>query len=125
LRQVDEFVAEQSLQDISPLLRAGALVAQSPQDFEDIPELSEDDKVVLRREVTHKWSQPRALYFTIILCSVGAAVQGWDQTGSNGANLSFPQAFGIAAPEGTPNYERDRWLVGLINSAPYIASAFL
>jgi MFS family permease len=51
--------------------------------------------------------------------------RGWDQTGSNGANLSFPQEFGIGAEKGHPNFERDRWLVGLINSGPYIASAFL
>lgn len=33
---------------------------------------------------------------------------------SNGANLSFPEAFGIADNE---------WLIGLINGAPYLASA--
>jgi hypothetical protein len=59
------------------------------------------------------------LYFTIALCSIGAAVQGWDQTGSNGANLSFPTEFGIA---GTG---RDTWLVGIVNAAPYLASAGL
>lgn len=66
------------------------------------------------------------MYFTVILCSVGAAVQGWDQTGSNGANLSFPDEFGIPASDPTaPNYERNLWIVGLVNAAPYIASAFL
>jgi MFS family permease len=63
---------------------------------------------------------------TVILCSVGAAVQGWDQTGSNGANLSFPVAFGIDDSDPTnPRYEHNLWLVGLINAGPYIASAFL
>jgi MFS family permease len=58
-------------------------------------------------------------------------VQGWDQTGSNGANLSFPLAFGIPDGEflqdGSPNpdAETNLWLVGVINAAPYIASAFL
>ena len=41
--------------------------------------------------VADRWKQPFILYFTVFLCSLGAAVQGWDQTGSNGANLSFPQ----------------------------------
>lgn len=49
----------------------------------------------------------------------------WDQTGSNGANLSFPAAFGIAAKVGEANYVRDGWLVGVVNSAPYISSAVL
>jgi hypothetical protein len=35
---------------------------------------------------------------------------------SNGANLSFPEAFGIAD---------NKWLIGLINGAPYLASAAL
>lgn len=39
------------------------------------------------------------MYFTAILCSIGAAVQGWDRTGSNGANLSFPQEFNISDAE--------------------------
>jgi len=67
-----------------------------------------------------KWHQPWALYVTIITCSVGAAVQGWDQEGSNGANLSFPEQFGIG---GTSDH--DVLLVGLVNAAPYIGSAFL
>lgn len=53
--------------------------------------------------------------------------RGWDQTGSNGANLSFPQEFGIGHGEtpGHPNQDRDNWLVGLVNAAPYIGSAFM
>ena len=58
--------------------------------------------------------------------------RGWDQTGSNGANLSFPVAFGISDSKTledgvtpNPHYEKNLWLVGLINAAPYIASAFL
>ncbi|KAK4937616.1 hypothetical protein LTR28_009784, partial [Elasticomyces elasticus] len=74
---------------------------------------------------------PKLLYFTIILCSIGAAVQGWDQTGSNGANLSFPDALGIPIenkfPDGTvnPAAARNQWLQGVINAGPYIASAFI
>lgn len=46
---------------------------------------------------------------------------------SNGANLSFPVYFGIGNGDtpGAPNQIRDQWLVGLINAAPYIGSAFL
>ena len=112
--------------DIVPLMRKGALVAQDPPSFESIEELDHVERAALRDEVLHRWRQPKSLYFTVILCSVGAAVQGWDQTGSNGANLSFPKAFGIGNGDtpGAPNQDRDNWLVGLINAAPYIASAF-
>ncbi|KAF8527257.1 hypothetical protein JB92DRAFT_2868261 [Gautieria morchelliformis] len=122
MADVDKFAQEQNMTDISFLLRKGALVAQNPPAFESIEGLDENEREALRNEVVHKWSQPRALYLTVILCSVGAAVQGWDQTGSNGANLSFPLEFGIGATTG-PNVDRDNWLVGLVNSAPYIASA--
>jgi hypothetical protein len=46
-----------------------------------------------------------------------ADFRGWDQTGSNGANLSFPQAFNIAQTPGDPNNSRNDWIVGVINAA--------
>ncbi|GME57125.1 putative sugar transporter protein [Neofusicoccum parvum] len=131
--QVEEFAKEHNMTDRLDLLQRGALVAQDPAEFESVPGLTEEEKDALRNEVTHKWRQPKALYFTVILCSIGAAVQGWDQTGSNGANLSFPQAFGISDAEylddaetiPNPDYATNLWLVGIINAAPYLASAFL
>ncbi|KAB8288178.1 hypothetical protein EYC80_010184 [Monilinia laxa] len=127
LRDVGEFAQTYGLTDILPLLEKGALVAADPENFESVEKLDEEDKVALRYEVAHRWSHPRTLYLTIITCSIGAAVQGWDQTGSNGANLSFPQEFGIGEGENkaSPHYDRDNWLVGLVNAAPYIGSAFL
>lgn len=109
--------------DALPLLRKGALVAQDPANYEDIDgaeKLDELEVEALRNEVLHKWKQPLALYVTIITCSIGAAVQGWDQTGSNGANLSFPIEFGIGSSS-----NKDSLLVGLVNSGPYVGSAFL
>jgi hypothetical protein len=110
--------------DIIPLLRKGALVAQEPSSYEDISgseALDNDEKVALKNEILYKWRVPMLLYLTIATCSIGAAVQGWDQTGSNGANLSFPAVFGI----GDPQSERDTFLVGLINAAPYLGSCFI
>ncbi|SJL08512.1 uncharacterized protein ARMOST_11876 [Armillaria ostoyae] len=78
--------------------------------------LDEADREAIRREKTHKWSQPKDLYMTVIICSLAAAVQGWDQTGSNGANLSFPTEFGIPTNDGAPNREHNEWIVGTINA---------
>lgn len=61
--------------EIAPLLQRGALVAQDPANFEKLDELSQEEREALRNETLHKWRQPRALYLTVILCSVGAAVQ--------------------------------------------------
>lgn len=133
LKNVEEFAANHDLNDILPLLTKGALVAQSPRGFEEIPELDEADRTCLREEVTRRWNHPWILYFTIVLNSVAAAIQGWDQEGSNGANLDFPTDFGI--PNGeyldaaktikNPKAADNSWLVGFINACPYIAIAFL
>jgi len=75
LARVDEFAEEQGLTDIVPLLRKGALVAQDPTIFESIEDLELTELEALRNETLHKWRQPKALYMTVILCSVGACVQ--------------------------------------------------
>ena len=82
LQDVDNFAKQNGLADILPLLRKGALVAQRPRDFETMTELDETEKETLRREVTHRWRHPWTLYYTIILNSIAAAIQGWDQTGT-------------------------------------------
>lgn len=107
--QVNAFCREYGFQDKEDIFFRGALAAQNPVEYEDIPELTDDDKYWLRREVTNRWHLPKALYYTIALCSLGSAIQGWDNTGANGANLSFPKEFGI---------ENNGWLVGVINSGP-------
>ncbi|KAF2152420.1 hypothetical protein K461DRAFT_256293 [Myriangium duriaei CBS 260.36] len=129
--KIDQFAQEAELTEIGDLLYKGALVGQKPAEFEEIHELDDTEKQAIRDEVQRKWHQPRSMYFTVILCSIGAAVQGWDQEGSNGANLSFPQALNIPdagdAYDALPTSIQDRntWLVGLINSGPYIGAAFI
>lgn len=121
MAQVEGFASEKGLTEYTDALKKGALVAQNPDTFENIggdQKLTKDEVDALKLEVTNKWRVPKILYMTIIVCSIGAAVQGWDQEGSNGANLSFPQALGI---DETTTY--GIYLVGLINAAPYIGSA--
>ncbi|KAH8925840.1 hypothetical protein BT69DRAFT_1348453 [Atractiella rhizophila] len=120
LKDVDEFAREKGLEGHIEILRKGAILAQRPLDYDNIEELNAEDRKVIHHELTHKWSHPLTLYVTIFLCSVGAATQGWDQTGSNGANLSFPQEFGIPEDASAKN----QWIVGIVNAAPYLGSAF-
>jgi hypothetical protein len=89
--KVDTFCETWGFQNKCEIFQKGALVAQNPTAFEELSELAEEDKYHIRREITHKWHLPKDLYFAIALCSLGSAVQGWDNTGANGANLSFPQ----------------------------------
>lgn len=122
MQDVENYAKEHNLEDILPLLRKGALAAQNPAGIDHIPELDETDRAFLHAEITHKWRQPKILYFTIILNSIAAAIQGWDQTGSNGANLSFPTYFGIPTDEplcSEPGQgygcDTNQWLVRLLS----------
>nr|CBS32716.1 hexose transporter [Colletotrichum graminicola] len=121
MRDVEVFCRDHGLQEEIAVFRKGALVAQDPENYENIggaEALDEAEIKALREEVTHKWRLPKKLYLTIITCSIGAAVQGWDQTGTNGANIFFPAEYGIES-----NSTRDRLILGLVNAGPYIGSA--
>ncbi|KAL2202262.1 hypothetical protein CC79DRAFT_1373887 [Sarocladium strictum] len=121
LARVDDFIRQKDLGEWRDVIRKGALVAQDPTGYEDITgdeALDETEINALRDEVLHKWRTNKTLLLTIVTCSIGAAVQGWDQTGSNGANLDFPRVFGIHGSS-----IRDKMLVGLVNAAPYIGTA--
>lgn len=82
MADVEAYANKFDLNHILPLLKKGALAAQNPKNFENIEELDEDDRQALRNEITHRWKHPWALYFTIILNSIAAAIQGWDQEGA-------------------------------------------
>ena len=56
--------------------RKGACLAQDPQKFASVRDLTGQEKEVLNKEITNRWSQPKLLYLVIILCSTCAAVQG-------------------------------------------------
>jgi len=64
LSDVDRFCAETGLTEHNDVFRRGALVAQRPEEYEEISELTEDDLFWLRKSTASKWSHPRTLYFT-------------------------------------------------------------
>ena len=57
LSNVADFCAKHGLSDKLPVFEKGALVAQSPNDFDDIAELDEDDRYHLRREITRSFAR--------------------------------------------------------------------
>ncbi|KAK4223956.1 hypothetical protein QBC38DRAFT_502679 [Podospora fimiseda] len=123
MSRVEQFAHEKNLTEHLPLLRKGALVAQNPDDidnFKGAEALTQEEKDALHFEIEHKWRMPTKLFLTIATCSIGAAVQGWDQTGTNGANIFFPDIYGIG-----DSSTRSKILLGLVNAGPYIGSAFI
>lgn len=119
LADATEFCQTHGLAEHTDLFRRAALVARDAINFETVASLQEDELAALIYEREHKWHGPVTMWYSIILCAVGAATQGWDQTGSNGANLSFPEEFGIA---GTGN---DEWIVGLVNSVIFLSAGLV
>ncbi|KAM0707090.1 hypothetical protein Q7P35_006421 [Cladosporium inversicolor] len=114
-----QFAEENDMAEHAELFGNAALVARDQSRFEELGSLSEPERAALIYERDHKWHGPKMLWYSIALCAVGAATQGWDQTGSNGANLSFPQEFGI---DGTG---RDSWIVGLVNSIIFLTAGLI
>jgi hypothetical protein len=45
-----------------------------------------------------------------------------DETVINGAQLFYPDQFGI--PQTTGKADRNTWILGLVNSAPYVRSFY-
>ncbi|KAH8811761.1 MFS sugar transporter [Xylogone sp. PMI_703] len=118
----EEYARKYQLGDAEDIraFRLGAILAQDPNK-PDAEGLESFERDILHKEITNKWSQPRLLYLVIVLCSTCAAVQGMDETVVNGAQIFYGSQFGI----GDKNSDRDSWLLGLLNSAPYLCCAFI
>ncbi|EEP77488.1 conserved hypothetical protein [Uncinocarpus reesii 1704] len=134
LRDVEEFAIEKGLTDILDDLKNGALISQDPKSFEQLDDLSETERELLRREKTHRWHQPFMMYFMTsqwtspacakwgeeltnfpVLCAGSAIVQGMDQTAVNGAQEFYFAEFNVT----------NVWQQGLLNGAPYLCSAVI
>ncbi|KAJ8121199.1 hypothetical protein ONZ43_g2288 [Nemania bipapillata] len=101
--------------------RLGAMIAGNMNKYDTIDGLTDREREVLDKEITHKWSNPSMLYAVITICSLCAAVQGMDETVVNGAQIFYKDQFGI----GDASSQRDSWLLGLVNAAPYIGCALI
>ncbi|CVK92243.1 related to myo-inositol transport protein ITR1 [Fusarium proliferatum] len=112
------FAESNGMSEHVDLFGRAALIARDPDSFESV-DLLDDERAALIYERDHKWHGSKMLWYSIGLCAVGAATQGWDQTGANGANLSFPKEFGIDG-EG-----RDEWIVGIINSIIFLTAGLI
>jgi hypothetical protein len=93
ISDVDRFVDEKGLYEYRETFRKGAMMARVGQrtgGFEQLTNITEADKDLLRHEEQHRWHQPLMLYFLVVLCAGSAIVQGMDQTAVNGAQVGYP-----------------------------------
>lgn len=119
LKDVEKFCRDYDMMDIVETVKKGALVAQAPTKFREIEELSDEDVAILEHEKSHKWSQPFMLYWLTVMCAMGAATQGMDETCNAGAVAFYPDQLGITS---LPNAV---WIKGLVVGAPYLACAVI
>lgn len=101
------------------LFGRAAAVARNPGEFNSMKFLSEEEKIALNNEATHKWHIPPKLVAVIALGSMAAAVQGMDESVVNGATLFYPTAMGI------PDMKNSDLIEGLVNGAPYLCCAIV
>ncbi|KAK5044803.1 hypothetical protein LTR84_010459 [Exophiala bonariae] len=140
---LNDFLTATGLRDYEHYFTKGMFLAQNPAAFdqprEDGLHLTQEEKETLvyeevpvkrvnRTESSSSWrpdykkwrniSAP--LWRLVCLCALGAAVQGWDESAVNGAQLFYQRAFRIHI-ESDIKAERKPMVVGLVNSAPYLA----
>lgn len=99
------------------LFGRAAVLARTPDAYEDMELLTAQEKAGLHKEATKKWHVPSKLFQVIALGSMAAAVQGMDESVINGANLFYPARLGL---KGLKNEDL---LEGLVNGAPYLCAS--
>lgn len=86
--EVSKFIAETSLETFTLFFEKGAFIAQNERAFDgtrdDGLSLTDEEKEILDQEATSQWRHPRALWQLVMLCAIGAATQGWDESAVDG-----------------------------------------
>ncbi|KAL8691650.1 MAG: hypothetical protein Q9218_003171 [Villophora microphyllina] len=93
---IDAFMEKTKIDEIySEYVRKGAFLAQDSEAFDDDREdglqLKQEERAAMILEDPKrgsKWNQPWILYALVGCCSLGAAVQGWDETAVNGGTIN-------------------------------------
>ena len=90
--RVDEFIRETGLSLYRQYILKGAFIAQNDRAFDsprdDNLSLTDEESTSLQQEETKRWKHPRSLWQLVILCAVGAATQGWDESAIDGGKTS-------------------------------------
>ena len=73
MAKAEQFCAEHSLTEYSALFGRAALIARDPASFGDLTVLSPEEVQALEVERDHKFRGSFWLWYSIVLCAVGAA----------------------------------------------------
>lgn len=113
------FAEKYNLPNEGDIFARAAALARDPNRYDRMEFLSEDERIACYDETHRPWtSMTRQLVAIICASAMSAAVQGMDETVINGAMLFYPQVLGLGSGS-----DRDNWIEGLINGAPYLCCA--
>ncbi|KAK5735834.1 hypothetical protein LTR17_007846 [Elasticomyces elasticus] len=123
---VKQFVQQHDLEYHEDVFLKAGKVLRDPEAWLSVPRLTLEEKDALRHETSSGfWKQPKQLQVTIITLCVAAVVQGWNQTGLNGANLNWPMQLGLTNLEGCEVKGSDAWIFSIVNAATYLSASLV
>jgi hypothetical protein len=102
------------------LFQRAARVAQNPEEYATVTELTKEERRIFRLEQTASFWDEVHIRVPIGLCCLAALVQGWTQTSANAANLYFPEFLKMTDGKGTV---LDTWLFSAQNAAPFLSGS--
>lgn len=86
--KIGNSIKETGLTRYHDLFLKGAFIAQNDSAFEgrrdDGGFLEDEERSSLKEEKSRRWKHPRTLWALVILCAIGAATQGWDESAIDG-----------------------------------------
>lgn len=113
------FAEKHELPNDDDIFARAAALARDPNRYDHMDFLSEDERIACYDESHRPWtSMTRSLIAIICASAMSAGVQGMDETVINGAMLFYPKVLGLGSGS-----DRDNWIEGLINGAPYLCCA--
>ncbi|KAF2459022.1 major facilitator superfamily domain-containing protein [Lineolata rhizophorae] len=127
-RKAVEFAIEYGFGHMRELFVKASRILRDPPAWRGVPDLTCEEYNAQRREESRPgfWQQPKALRVTIITLCIAAVIQGWNQTGSNGANLNWPEEFGLHVDPSDPrSTTSDIAIFALVNSITYFAASLI
>ncbi|KAK3117286.1 hypothetical protein LTR53_001467 [Teratosphaeriaceae sp. CCFEE 6253] len=120
------FVREYRLENHEDVFVKAGKILRDPEAWISVPRLTAEEKDALKHETSLGfWKQPKQLQVTIVTLCVAAVVQGWNQTGTNGANLNWPQQLGLTNLHGCDPKGSDAWIFSIVNAATYLSASLV
>lgn len=115
VQNATQFAQDHDMADEAETFAKGAAIAYDGR----TSHLTTEEATIIEMEVTHKWKQPKTLYYMTVMSAMCAIVQGMDETVINGAQLYFFPEFGM------DKMSNSEWIEGIVVGAPYLCCCVL